>query len=302
MSWLTLAILSYLSSAAIALLDKYLLRDFVSNAKVYAFYVGLLWSTAVLLIPFVGLYYPGFWPLVLSLSAGGVFILGLYWLYRSLSLFEASRVVPVIGSLSPLFASLLIYLISFGREVLTSRWLIAFIFLILGSFLISLERKKLINFPSLKLSIAAAFFLSISFVLTKYAYLEQSFWNAFIWRGLGGVLMAGCFFLIFPEIRKDIRQKQESRPKKMIGLFVANQTVGVVGAILQNLAIFLAPLSLVSVVSALVGVQYAFLFIFSAFLSWRFPQILKEEFSRGVVLQKIIAILLLAVGLAILTL
>jgi len=70
--------------------------------------------------------------------------------------------------------------------------------------------------------------------------------------------------------------------------------------ILQNWAIALAPLAFVAVISALQGVQYVFLLIFAVLLSLKSPQILKEEISRKILFQKVIAILLIAGGLTLL--
>jgi len=72
------------------------------------------------------------------------------------------------------------------------------------------------------------------------------------------------------------------------------------GAVLQNWAVALAPLIYLAFINALQGVQYVFLLIFTAFLSLKLPQILKEEISRKIISQKIIAILLIGGGLAIL--
>ena len=66
-----------------------------------------------------------------------------------------------------------------------------------------------------------------------------------------------------------------------------------------NNAIFLGSVSLVN---ALQGVQYVFLLMIALVLSKQFPQIIKEQISQGAVLQKIMAILLIALGLGILAL
>jgi len=78
--------------------------------------------------------------------------------------------------------------------------------------------------------------------------------------------------------------------------------MGAGASILQNWAIFLAPLVYVAIINALQGINYAFLLVFIIFLSLKFPQILKEEISKKILLQKIIAILLISAGLFLLTL
>ena len=301
MLWLIVAISAYLILAVVFLVDKYLLTGSIPNPRVYAFYVGTLGILVLILAPFVGFYIPEKSQIALSLLAGAIFVYGLFWFYKTLQLFEPSRAVPAIGGLTPLFAFGLIYLFSWGKEILSFFEIIAFIFLISGSVLINLKKEKLINLKSFKFSALTALLLSLSFVLIKYVYLAQPFWNGFIWKSIGGFLMAVCFFIFFPEIKKEIFKKGEKFPKKTTAIFVTNQAAGAGANILQNWAIALAPLAYVAIINALQGVQYAFLLIFTIFLSLKLPQILKEEISRKTLFQKIFAILLIGTGLGILS-
>lgn len=296
--WLTIIILAYFILAIVFLVDKYLLIGAIPNPKVYVFYVGILGLLALALAPFVGFYVPEKSQIILSLLAGSVFIFGLFWFYKALQIFEASRVVPAVGGLTPLFTFGLIYVSSGGKEIPSYREIIAFVLLVLGSILINFRKEKMINLRSFGLSLFAAFFMSLAFVLTKYVYLAQPFWNGFIWRSIGGSLMAFIFFIIFPEIRKEIFKKREKVDKKSSFVFLANQAAGGGAAILQNFAIFLTPLVYIPIIHALNGIQYVFLFVFSVFLSLKLPQIMKEEISKEIIFQKVSAIVLISLGLA----
>ena len=306
MTWLTAAVFSYLILAFVSLVDKRLLISSIPNPKVYSFYVGLLGISILALIPFVGFYIPGINQIILSTSSGFAFIFGLFWLYKGLRFFDVSRVAPSVGGLIPLFSFGLIYLFSKGKETLFFSETIAFLFLIIGSVLINFKKGKKINLKSLKFSVLAAFFLALSFVLIKYVYLAQPFWSALMWRSIGGFLVAISFFILFPEIKKEIFKKKENQPiggsKKTAIIFLSNQAAGAGATVLQNWAIYLAPLIYVPFVNALQGVQYVFILILTVFLSFKFPKILKEEVSKEVLLQKIIAILSIGIGLAILML
>lgn len=298
--WLLITVSAYLILAIVYLVDKYLLAGPIPSPKVYSFYVGMLGILILFLAPFVGFYIPESFQIILSLLAGIFFILAIFYLYKALRLFEASRVVPAIGGLTPLFSFGLIYLFSLGKERLPFLEIIAFILLIIGSVLITLERKKLITLRSLRVSVLAAFLFSLSFVLTKYVYLEQPFWSGLIWIRIGGFLTALCFFLFFKEIKEEILTKKVSFKPKTGVIFLSNQSLGAGAIVLQNWAIALAPLVYVAIINALQGVQYAFLLIFAVFLSLRYPRILREETSGKVILQKIIAILLIGGGLILL--
>jgi drug/metabolite transporter (DMT)-like permease len=297
--WLTTAILSYFILAIVFLVDKYLLVSSIPNPKVYAFYVGALGGLAIVLAPFVDFFIPGPNQIVLGIFAGASFVFGLFWFYKALATFEASRVVPAVGGLVPLFTFTFIFFLSGGGEFSLTIFT-AFFLLVLGSVLMTIEKGKLVNFNSLKISLFAAFLFSVSIVLSKYLYSELPFWTGFIWRSLGGTLAAICFFVIFPEIKKEVFKKQEKKTKKPVFVFLGNQVISAVANILQNWSIYLAPLLYVAFINALQGVQYVFLLIFSIILSLKFPGFVKEEISKKTILWKILAILAIAGGLAIL--
>ena len=280
----------------------------IPSPKVYCFYVGLLGVLFLVLAPFLGFYIPETWQIVLSLLAGALFIYGLFWFYKALRLFEASRVVPAIGGILPFFTFLLIYIFSKGKETFSFWEFSAFILLILGSILVTYEKGKKVSLKSLQISAVAAFFLALSFVLTKYVYMAQPFWSGYIWIKIGGALAAFAFLLtreVRSEVFKLVRTIFQKKEKptggiKIGGIFLGNQAVGAGANILQNWAIALAPLVCVAIVNALQGIQYVFLFVFAVLISLKFPQIIKEEISRRIIFQKIIAILLIGGGLAIL--
>jgi len=299
MNWLIITISAYLILAIVFLVDKYLLVGPIPNPKVYTFYIGTLGIFVLILAPFVGFYIPELSQVILSLLAGALFICGIFWLNSALRLFEASRVIPAIGGILPIFSFLLIYIFSGGKEIFTIREFLAFILLIFGGALIIYEKAK-ISLKSFRISATAAFFLALSFVLAKYVYMAQPFWSAYIWIRIGGFLMA-MSFLFAQEVRDELFKVRMNFPKKTAAIFLSNQAAGASADILQNWAIALAPLVCVAIINALQGVQYAFLLIFTILLSLKFPQILKEEISREVVFQKLFAILLIGGGLVILS-
>jgi len=300
MLWLLLTISFYFILAIVFLGDKYLLTGAVPKPEVYTFYVGISWALALVLIPFVHFYVPEVKQIIISFLAGALYFYGIFWFNKSLCKFEASRVVPAVGALSPIFTFLIVYFFSSKSQTLSFLGIIAFLSLISGSFIITLEKGKAINFQSLKNSFISALLFSLSFVLTKNVYETQSFWNGFIWTKLGGFLMAGLFFLFFKEVRKEVFKKRESFPKKTFVFFATNQSLGAVSNILQNFALAIVPLSYIAVIQALQGVQFVFLLLLTILLSFKFPNIIKEEISKEIITQKIVAILLIGVGIVIL--
>ena len=71
---------------------------------------------------------------------------------------------------------------------------------------------------------------------------------------------------------------------------------------MQNLAIALVGLAFLPFLNALQGVQYIFLFLIIIFLAKKFPKISEEKLTKKIILQKVISIILIGLGLAILSL
>jgi len=300
MFWLIVTILAYFFLAVAAFGDKFLLTGGgISNPKVYTFYVGILSLFVIIFIPF-GFFLPNFRQIVLSFFVGTIFILGLYLYYSAVKEFEVSRIVPAVGGIIPILTFFFMYVFSWGEAVFSIKETISFSLLVFGSILIVIEKSKNIFGKPFLFSLAAAFYFSLYFVLAKLIYDSLTFINGFIWIRLGSFFVA-LMFLFFKEVREKIFIKNEILKLKTTGLFIGNQIIGGSGTILQNWAVSLAPVVYIAFINALQGIQYVFLLIFTIFFSLKFPQILKEGFSKEIIFQKIIAILLIGGGLILLT-
>ncbi len=301
MNWLVIAIIAHFIFALVFIVDKFLLSKTVLQPRAYAFYVGLLGIFALLLIPFGFTLLP-VGQIAASLIAGILFILAILFFYKLIQIGEVSRITPIVGGAVPIFTLILTYL--FLGERLTNYQLIAFFLLVFGGVIMLWPRKDKIN-PSvgqaslikkLTLAVTAALFFAGSFVLTKFIFMEQPFINGFIWIRLGGFLGA-CLLLFWPGSRQIIFRTTETIKIKSVVLLISNKTLSALAFILLNYAIFLGSVTLVN---SFQGIQYAFLLIVALFLSKKFPQILKEQISRGMILQKIMAISFIVLGLGIL--
>jgi len=300
MLWLTVTIIAYLIMAVVFLVDKYLLVSSIPNPKVYAFLIGLAGIFLILLIPFIDFFVPSFFQILLSFGSGASFVLALFFFFKALQKFNVSQIVPAVGALTPIFTFCLIYLSSFGKETLSFFEAVSFAILIIGSVLITFEREKSVSLKSLKLSVLAALFFSLYFVMAKYVYLGQPFLNGLVWTRLGGVVVALILFAVWPDIKKDLFAGQNSLKKNSLVMVSANQLAGAGAGILQNWAVALVPLAYLAFINALQGVQYVFLLALSVFLSFKFPHILNEFISKKIIIQRVFAILLIVSGLALL--
>lgn len=302
MLWLIITLISYFLLAAVYLVDKHLLTATVLKPRVYTFYVGILSMIIVVIIPFIHFYIPPINQLLLSLITGLIFSCCLLWFYKGLNLFEASRIIPATGALEPFLTFILIFIISLGKERMGCNDLIAFILLIIGTILITWEKKTKINWSSLKYAFIIALLFSVFLILAKQIYNNQPFLNGLIWIKVGGFLFSLILYILYPEVRQSISLKIQGQPisKKTLYIFIANQIVGGSSGILQNWAIALSPIIYIPIFTALQGSQYVFLLFGVVLLSLKFPKILYEEVNRQILFQKIIATIIIGIGIAIL--
>ncbi len=298
MSWLMVATVAYFILAIVFLTDKYLLTDKIPDPKVYAFYSGLSGVLLAALIPFIDFEIPSLVYIGIAFLSGISFFVALLLFYKSLKVFEVSRVVPTVGAMIPIFSLILAYIFSGGQETLKSFEIPAFLVLVAGSFLINYERKNTIFWSSTVFSLLTSIFFSLHFILAKYVYMVHSFWSGIIWINFGGFLMAILIFFISKSVRSEILVRRSTFKKETAMIFVISKVFAAAGGLLQNLAIFLAPtLTAVAIVNGLQGIQYAFLLLFTIFLSVKFPKIIKEEISKGTIIKKSIAIVLILAGM-----
>lgn len=288
--WLFISITAYFLLAIASVVDKFLISKTELKPVIYAFWVGLMSIFVFVLIPF-GLEFPGAFQFLLSLLTGILLNLALIFLYKTLHKGEASRIMPVIGSSVAVFSLVISY--AFLNERLGFAQFAAFAFLVLGSALMAFgwsngqERKWILS------AILTGFIFSVTWVLTKFIYSHQPFISGFIWIRLGAVL--GALTLLFsPRNRRAIFGSFRNTGIKTKKIFLIGLAFGPSAVFLLNYAAFL---SSVTLVNALEGLRYAFLFVFTLVISHKFPHILAEEKTKQIIFYKISAIASAAIGL-----
>jgi drug/metabolite transporter (DMT)-like permease len=295
MNWLLITLVAYFLNAIAMVIDKTLLKRDIKNPFVYTFYIAALGAVLMVFILPFGLTWPGWSQFIVSLIAGAIFTVGLFFMFFGLKKEDASRLIPIIGGLTPIFVFILAYF--FLGERLFSRQIVAFILIIIGTFIISLTFDKN-RAPRLRhalwLALPSAFFFGLSYVLTKDVYNHQPFLSGFVWTRLGAFLVA-----ILPVLWRSNRQALLHPPKTNDGSsvrkrFFFGQACGGASAILIQYAVSIASVSLVQ---ALQGIQYVFIFIAVVYLTHYRPNLLTEKLSASIITQKIIAIILIGVGM-----
>src|SRR3989344_7784787 len=152
--WLSVILVSYFILAISTLIDKFFLSKVLGSSSFYVLWVSILSLSAFLVIPFpsllrlmkvpvMDLTWIGWYWFGLAVITGAVFTLSLYLLYTALQKGEASRVVPLVGVGMPVIIFIVSYI--FQVEIFTLPKLTAFLFLLVGSILITVmpSKKKL---------------------------------------------------------------------------------------------------------------------------------------------------------------
>jgi len=315
--WLIASISAYFINAGVYVADKFLLSKKIHSSIAYSFYVGI-WSVFNIFLLFFSPWLPDLHQLIIDLLAGFLFLVTLVFWYKALHQSEATRVVPIVSALVPIFSFILSF--SFLGESLSQQQFIGFLILIGGGVLISVKQTKLYIYqktmvrlmgiygnilgemharyrPTSRLlinSVVSAVFFAGYYVLMKFIYLHQPFIGSFVFSRLGSFI--GVLLMLFvPDWRRVIIQQQRgTKTPKNLFYFLVIRLLAAAAFIMLNWAI---SLSNVALINSLQGIQYLFLFVIVLIISARFPKILKENLGGGILVQKIIGTLLVSLGL-----
>ena len=299
MNWFIFALVGYLLYSLVTISNKFLLRQRATTKPlVFTFWICLFSLLTFILAPF-GLHWPGLSWLTYDLLAGLVFFVALLSFYKVLDINEASRSASLVGGLTPIVILVLSYFFLGSTLGYFQFW--AFMLLVAGGLLISLEKIRHSFWEGVKglgFLFLTIIFHAIYFVMLKYLFNYQDFITGFVWSRLGLVIGA-LAILIYGPWRREIISSLHQATAGIGSLMVGSKIAAGFGSLFISLAVFQGDVTLVN---ALKGSEYVFLFLLTILLSKKFPNILHEKHSRGIILQKIIAIILICAGLVLIAL
>ncbi|MCC6639133.1 EamA family transporter [Candidatus Falkowbacteria bacterium] len=289
--WLIYALTSYLCTATTSVADKILLNKIVSHPFVYAFTIAMLGCVVVFAIPFGVTVIPLTY-LLWSLLSGGLFVGALLVLFTAYKLYPVSVAATIVGGAQPI-ATLVLANIFLGESLSISA-LIAVIVLIISIGFLSYSPKQKIEIKLLELTSLSGFLFASSFVIGKFIYEHVSFLDGIFWSRIGAGVCA-LALLGVASYRQAVLQTKQQSPQAPL-LVIVIQAIGALGFILFNMAIATGS---VTVVNALLGVQFALIFVLSSLLSSKFVA-LKENITPKILTIRLIGLGLVALGLYIL--
>jgi len=300
MTWFFLALFGYAALAVVFVLDKRILTREVPQPAVYAFYSTIFMFGALLALPFGVTLLSGadwWWAVVSGLAFG----FGLWAMFLALSREEASHVNPFVGAVVTIATFVLAFV--FLNESLHTLQVAGTALLLCATLLFALYGERgIIRFSK---GFWWAFFAGVCFAVShvsaKYLYDIYPFLTGFVWtRAATGLV--GVLALAAPSVRRlfasraRTQTKAAGRKRIRIAAFVATDKIlGIVGVVLIQYAIALGS---VTIVNAMVGLQYAVLFLLVYVLSRWSPSFFRERFSKKEIAVESFAIVCILIGSA----
>lgn len=292
-TWLGLAIGAQFITAVTVLIDRHILvrSEHIGKPIVYAFYVSLLSGFVVVLAPFGLIAKPPAIVLLLSLAQAFGFLSAIYCLYAALKASRASDVAPVVGAVSAI-ASLVLAGIWIDGDIPTAL-IPSVLLLVVGTALIShFHFRK----HALLFALAAGALFGLTVFLSKLVYLQTPFLDGFFWTRTMCIL-AALSLLLVPAWRSMILHGGKRSSGGTKALVIGNKLLAGVAGVMTALAVSLGS---VSVVNALAGLQFVFLFAFALVFAEHMPlRDAKKTGSHGG-WQSALGVSLIVLGLALL--
>ena len=284
--WLLYAFTGPLLWAVSTHIDKFLVDKYFrhSDTAVLMVFTALLGVVALPAIWFVEpkvLALP--WLATAVMTVSGILYMGAMLFYlRAIQSEEASVVAP-------LFQANTLFTFALGLILLNEmpRWqqLAGAGLVVAGALGLSLDKK--LHFGTFKprlvlLMCGATFVLALSSVVFKFFAVHDEFWSTTFWTFVGEGLF-GAAILAVPRYRKQFLHLFRKNPGPVIGVNAANELINLGGGLGVRYASLLAPVGLVSAISA---TSTFFVFLFGILLTLFFPRVGREDLSARNLLQK----------------
>ncbi len=311
MSWPFFAFSGPILWAISVHLDKYLVERFFkdSNVAIMVLFTALV---VVLALPIIWYFEPTVLDpkpssIALIVVAGILYMTGMLFYLRALQNEEASVVAPFFQT-GPLFGYVLAYAVL--GETLSSRQMLGGALIIVGALFVSIRigpshasaaggagRGQGFKTRLAALMVACGFIMALSTLIFKVFALKVEFWTTTFWMFVGEGIF-GAVLLLMPSYRKQFTALLRSNTAALLSINASNELINLGGGLGNRYALLLAPLSLVQAIGSTTTL---FVFVFGVVLSVFFPKFGRETLSGRDLVQKGVAAVLVATGVALVT-
>jgi uncharacterized membrane protein len=282
-------------------LDKYLVERFFKESDVA---IMVLFTALVVVLALPVIWYfvpdvlsPSLGSIALIVLAGILYMTGMLFYLRALQSEEASVVAPFFQT-GPLFGYVLAYFVL--GETLTPRQLVGGALIIIGALFVSIrtgQSMKTFKTRLALLMVTCGFIMALASLIFKVFALKVEFWTTTFWMFAGEGIF-GAVLLMIPFYRKQFMALLRTNTAALLSINASNELINLGGGLGNRYALLLAPLSLVQAIGSTTTL---FVFVFGVVLSVFFPKFGRETLSGGELVQKGIAAVVVAIGVALVT-
>lgn len=299
MHWFWIAIIGYAFLAVVFVLDKLILTKSLEKPVLYTFYSTIFMFAALFAWPFGVTFLNTAFDWAIAIVSGLAFGFGLWTTFIAVKKGEASHINPFVGAVVTISTYWLSSL--FLLESLSTSQISGIGVLILASFLLAFKKDAHHHKMGTAFAwgIASGIFFALSHVSAKFLYELYPFVTAFVWtRATTGLVGLLCLF--YPAVRNSFKKKDSQEKKKFakrhaFSIVVLDKILGVAAVVLIQFAIAHGS---VTIVNALSGLQYVFMFVLIYLSTRLMPRVFKEDFTKKELYIEIVALLLVCMGSA----
>ena len=294
MHWIVPALAAPFLSAVVNFIDKYLVSGRVRNYRAMPVYSAVVnFSLGTLVWVLIG--FPGFLANELFFAILSGFLLALTTAVYYFLLFRGDTSdVIFLFSLNPVFVLAMSYLI-LGQRIAPSQYL-GFFLVLLAVILISWGGvpRRLFSAAILGPAIIMDLLMAGSITCINLAINKATFFEVITCQGWGMGLGGLVLLLFIPQVRRAVSENMETVRLCVFSTVVLNESLTVFAEWIIFFAYSIGPAALISVVG---GTQAFYAIILGVVLTLAFPAVFGEDTSKGSLVRRLLAAVILIAGL-----
>jgi len=298
MQWFFIALGAPFLWAMVNISDQYLVQKYSTGKRGSGGLVLFSSLIGIFVAVIIGILTSGLFAIptldkVLLIITGGITIAWVILYLFTLEIEDVSAVVPWFLTI-PIFGYVLGYI--FLGETLTLQQLIGSIIVLFGVLLISVDfsrQKRKFKWRPALYMLVACFLIATAGIIFKYVTVDNNFWVSSFWEYVGLGFFGILIYLFIPKYRNEFILMNQEGGKKIFTLNTASEILTIIGNLLTNYALLLAPVAMVYLVSSF---QPAIVLFMTLLATKFFPNIAKENLAERILLPKVIAIATMIVG------
>lgn len=299
MSWFFIALGAPFLWAVVNIADQYMVKKYSVGHKGSGGLVLFSSLIGIVVTIIIGIFTAGIFEIstvdkILLFMSGGLSIAWIIIYLYTIEMEDISFIVPWFSAV-PIFGYALGYI--FLKETLSFYQIIGSIIVLLGVIIISidfsLEEKFKFKWKPAFYMVIACLIIAVIGVIFKYVTVTDRFWISSFWEYLGLGFFGLFIYIYVPKYRHEFSYMNRKGGKKIFTLNTISELMTVVGNLLTNYAILLAPIAIVYLVGSF---QPAIVLMLVVLGTKFFPKIIAEKIHKQVLIPKIIAIAVMIIG------